>query len=85
MLDQRAVGQQAIVEHDDRQMAQRPLQRTGEVALVVATGHQDGLLQAPSKLCAIKSTKISQIGWPLDTTMSLTVHAVALRRDHPIG
>ena len=62
VLDQRAVGQQAVVEHDDGQVAQRPLQRAGEVVLVGAVAHQGGPLQTPSKLCAIKSTKISQIG-----------------------
>ena len=62
VLDQRAVGQQAVVEHDDGQVAQRPLQRPGEVVLVDIVVHQVGLLQTPSKLRAIKSTKISQIG-----------------------
>jgi hypothetical protein len=62
VLDQWAVRQQAIVEHDDRQVAQCPLQRAGKVVLVGAIAHQDGPLQTPSKLCAIKSTKISQIG-----------------------
>ena len=51
------------MEHDDGQVAQRALQGAGEVVLVGAVVHQERPRSRPHRsVCAIKSTKISQIG-----------------------
>jgi hypothetical protein len=72
------------VEHDDRQVAQRPLQRAGEVLTTDVILRQDDPLHTPSTFRAVTSTKISPSDMAMDTTMSMIVHADALRRDHPI-
>jgi dihydropteroate synthase len=76
------------VEHDDRQVPQRALQRARQVALAAAAVRPQDALQAPSEICALSSAqRVTAFGRRPGAAVSRAVHARPLdaegRQDEP--